>query len=243
MAGGDAVKAGWQGAVTGLVSGLTFGALANFSPSFIPEDPLIVRYISKAIAAGTTFSLTAGAGALSNDILDDGIINMNKSSYEKEIIFAASIGIGTSIGYSINDYLSWNRYGPNKKISILNGEFGVDNIKYKKECIDYGEYNWGERVISLGDNGLMNHAIAKTSAAHELSHYSDYLSGMKLEDFSDLNTTEIKAHLLDMSISDNYNLPVRYWGESRLNLINAYSYSGYIPQTCGPSLYWYNLFY
>jgi len=231
----------WQGMYIGAASGLAVGAvgagLGAIAPGFVNAS-LPVRYVGKALYAGLTGAAVSVAGMFASDLADNGKIDLSGSDYFRGIGIGVVVGAGISMGYSVYDYLTWDRLSPTDKVALLNKEFNTSVLQYDLGERDYGGYIWGTSDIKLGDAALVTRSIARNTVAHEFQHYQDYYSGLP----PNRNYLEQRAHLLDMRLAPSQNLPGRYWSESRIVLRTYYNYYGPYPKTYGFGQLWYNIF-
>jgi RHS repeat-associated protein len=188
------------GAVSGAVSGGVTAGLGAIAPSFASWG-LIGKYAGKALYAGFTGMTSSTAGMLTSDFLQDGSINNSWASYRDGALLGGGIAMGISIGYSIHDYVTWDRFSFDQRIDIVNQKFSddpnfnnarydatLDNLKDAKgnRIISYGETEMTEMLesgnkyydVRLSKLGLSSRTTAFSVMKHELKHVQLWENGL-----------------------------------------------------------------
>jgi hypothetical protein len=191
--------------------------IANISNDF-------ARYAAKAgvsfgVGFVSGFAGSAGAQAFSAGFGWQQGIDLKSAA--KAGLIAGGTSAAISIGFSIYDYNSWDKYSQQEKIAKLNKSTGKKYWYAKKEdyeaikldamnkgvdVSDWRAYNElygitiGDRTF-IFDNGLTSEAVGQITYAHEGSHRADNKLG--------LPRNEEKAFQIESS-QYNSSIPARY---------------------------------
>jgi hypothetical protein len=220
------------GAVGGLVG---FGVSSAIGSINFGADKIVgnfARYAAKAgisAASGFTSGFSSGfAGEVAGQMFN--IASGNRDEFDVKIaaknglssgLFAGGLAAATSIGLSIYDYNTWDKYSNIEKVQILKKANNGKNYHYASEA-DYNtvkldaqskgvnvntadwDYNQlagvtiGDRTL-IFDNGLRTRSMGDITYTHETSH--------RLDNKLNLPRNEPKAFKFE---SQKYNSLTRY---------------------------------
>jgi RHS repeat-associated protein len=170
---GDLFKNMVIGAFVGAVSSGVGAGLSAIAPSFASLG-LVGKYAAKAAYAGFSSMASSTAGMLTADFLQDGSINNSWASYRDGALLSGAIGMGISIGYSIHDYVTWDRLSIEGKIDVINKKFADDpnfNFARHDEALD---------IANLKNPKLKTHAHTTMLQPDEVKYYDIKFSKLGL---------------------------------------------------------------
>ncbi len=228
------------GAFAGAAIGSGLGLIA---PSF-SGSPLALKYAGKAVYAGFTGALSSAGGLFTQDLLENGKIDYASKDYLNALKWGGGIAAGVSLGYSAYDYITWDRFSPQRRLDIINREFR-SNIQYDPNLTgSYASTNTRTLNVRFGNAALENKAIARNTALHELRHVGDIQAiraGTLQISGNPRLFLEARGHLADITAASLHNLPSRYFFES-VRELRSYGYAGSIPKALRWKNIWFNLF-
>ena len=213
--------------LVGAASGAVFAGMGLIAPSFTVSSTSFASnlptYLGKAGYAALTGGLSAGAGMLTGDYLDDSKINTPFKDYMKGMGIAAATSGLISFGGSVYDYATWDKYTPAQKVARLQQEFGIRIQHDATNTTDYGYFDpqTSQSKLFITDKGLQSRSMARSTIAHELQHYNDFQNyvvapiragntpSMTGNAYS--NFTERNAYSLELRMANKYALSMNDW--------------------------------
>jgi hypothetical protein len=180
VATGGQDKFNWAELGGAAIGGAVGGAVAAAAPAFTQAN-LFNRYSTKALYAGLTGAAGSGAGMLGMDLIDNGQIDYSGKDYLKGMALGGGLSMGISLGSSVHDYSTWDKFSDVDKISMLNNEFGnkvqLDNsLQYISGYKFNTGMTLGESRVSLRSDALATRSMARALVGHELVHLNDFAS-------------------------------------------------------------------
>jgi RHS repeat-associated protein len=251
MATGNQDKFNWAELGGAFIGGAIGGSMAYLAPAVNTYEGVSLgeKYISKALYAGLTGSVSAAGGLLTQDLLENGKIDYN---YRNSIYFGFGFGSGISLATSIYDYVTWDRFSYQERVNILNQELNT-NIQFDPNDLqNYGKIDNNQYYITAA--GLESKTRALSNAAHELQHIADINAGITADNVDAIMTPmrqyspyrqymEFRAYMKQTLFRAAYwDLPARYLLEAARNLTVKYGYTGGIPNSLTITNLWFNLF-
>jgi hypothetical protein len=177
------IAAGMQQGFNGLsligsfVGGAVGGAFALAAPSFSAfggQGFLTSKYLAKAGYSALSAGTSATVGMAVTDVLDDGKLNFKGKDYLKAFGLGAGIAGAISIGVSMYDYATWDRFSYSERMNMINNEFKDLNASFDDELDpNQTRAKTNANGTKFSKSGLESNEIAKTTARHELRHISD----------------------------------------------------------------------
>ena len=251
LEGKSIIGGAFKGAAVSIVTSLATVGMGSIAPSFNStgalmgdKKALLGKYALKAGYATLIGAVAAGSGMLTSDLLDDGRVNISGHDYFSSMKLAGLTAGGISIASSAYKYVTWDRFNLDQRIDILKKDIKIDNLHLGFDK-GFGYQNNGE--IYLTPLGLENRAISELTIFHEQFHIIDNNRYFDARYFPKtiepvIRNFEARAHLETLKRASEYNIPSRYWWNSRF-YARHYGFAGKIPNTLQLKHIWNNLFY
>lgn len=222
----SAEKIGVNMAISSVTGFATYGissAMSSWAPNYDQISNLALRYISKA---GYSFAsgYVAGSGTnlfyqwITNDF-DYTMVNFN--SVHHAGLYSGAVAAGISIGFSVYDYVTWDRFSGPEKVATLNDELSADinyMSKKKYDAIfksridkepsyqDAGGFTDGYYLEAhITDFGLTSKSLAKNTVHHEGVHLRQFANNIN----GNSNPCEVEAYKSEAKMI-NSSTPSRY---------------------------------